>query len=441
MCNLGDVSDLIRMNRHEMEEVLQGFGIEQGRVILDRDVETEDIEDEIRIFDLLVEMNMRPVLAVEYRRIQDEDVFLSLLSRLMNAAMNRYGSERQWMLELVYDSRFTKESAGKYCALTRRVHDLIEEKHCGVTLAGPCLSMDRTGKNLEVLLQAEPAVDVLTIRAVPYAVEENDEGSFIHRLSDEGYILRQVHTAEKVMRDLHVEKNLLITEWKALMADRHMVYDSEFRGADIIRNVLACFGEVDCLPMEIPFDALVEKSRGFQALHGLPGLLTERGVRKPAYYAYRFLKQTDRNYVTHTDHVLISAADPGYLQVIMHNCRRLNYRFYNSEMSGSEGELSSYFEDEEPLTMKLIFTGIPDGNYFIKTRLINEESGSAVRILENMHYGDEVYFGRDEREYLDALSKPRMEGSEVKAENGTLILSCSLGPNEIRHVHILPKKQ
>ena len=235
----------------------------------------------------------------------------------------------------------------------------------------------------------------------------------------------------------HDITEVVITSWKDALNEFSVINDSSYRGASILKNIIDAYGRVESLPLEQPFDLMVPITSN-KPLSGLPGILTKDGIKKPAYYSLKFLNQLDKYFLYKDDSMLISYSNRQYIQLVCHNCKSPNYRFYNQENEGTIiSDFEELFEDNQPKTIKLTISGLKNGQYFLKSRELSEEQGGCLHIFNEMGFENSSFFGRDELDYLLSASKPMIKGKRMHTTTNSLEIEIVLQPNEIRHLHLI----
>lgn len=82
---------------------------------------------------------------------------------------------------------------------------------------------------------------------------------------------------------------LFFTEWSSSYSSRDSVHDSYINAPFILHTLSRCRGYAASMSYWTFTDIFEEGGPGPAPFHGGFGLLTQQGLRKPSYYAYRFL--------------------------------------------------------------------------------------------------------------------------------------------------------
>ena len=443
VCNLGKLSRLLHSDLRSQFEILkQELGFEYARLFLDRTVFDEEklnFFEEEKVFDYLLDLHFKQIIVIDFRMYQGVDAFIDYLKNLLCHCINRYGiiNVKQWEYELYYDTVFTKEKAQLFHQFKNELDEMLKSIKIEKQVYGPGVLMDENGENLRQFLKYNKDLKEISISIAPYSLKSENTNIFLNRISDVNYISHQYHIARMICDENHITK-LHISSWKNMLVENHYINDASYRAANIIKNILQGYDRLPALPIDYPLDLMLDNYMGNDIVSGLPGLLTRKGVRKPSFYAYKFLNKLDRFLVFKDDFCLITNDTNNYFEIVCHNCKDLNYKFYDNEGQGFDIKMiAQYFEDNDELTFSFSIENIEEGTYFIKSRYINDENGSALTEWIKMNFEDSSFFGPDEMQFLKAVSQPSINGKTVQTDHGILKFSFTLQPNEIRHIHII----
>lgn len=443
ICNLGSLSKLSNGDLRSQVEILKReLGFEYARLTLDKvsfDSDVFNFYEEEKVFDFLLELQFKQIIVIDFRTYHQIDGFIKYFHKLISHCINRYGIDnvKRWEYELFFDTVFTKEKALSYRQFANELNTLFTKLKLHKHVYGPGFLMDENGENLKEFLKYNKEIETISISIAPYSLTNRDADIFLNRITDAHYISHQYQLAKSICDENHIQK-LVISAWKNMLVENHYINDSSYRAANIMKNILHGYYDLPTLPIDYPLDLMLDYHKENNMLSGLPGLLTRQGVKKPSFYAYKFLNKLDRNFVYKDEYCLVTNDTNNYFEIVCHNCKELNYTFYCNENNGFDIHLlSQYFEDTEELTFSFKIPDVENGAYFIKSRYMNDEDGSALNKWIQMNFEDSSFFGPDEMQYLKSVSQPSMNGKKVTAINGILEFTFTLQPNEIRHIHII----
>ncbi|MBO0458531.1 helix-turn-helix domain-containing protein [Enterococcus hulanensis] len=438
--NLGSISKLFNngLNK-QIVEIKNEMPFKTVRIFLDNQLtQNPAFFVEEKALDFIVKQKLQIMLVLDYRDIAENSRFGEYFEAFLTHFVNRYGIKiiRSMTFELLYNTYFNETKAKNYAKLYQKLSIILAKLKLSGNLVGPGLLVDSEGENLQKFLGENQQLKRLTISIAPFSIEKYGNKLYINRKSDTNYILQQYETAKRV-GDEHGIKDVLITSWKDALNEYSSLNDSSYRGASILKNMIDAYGKLDSLPLEQPFDLMTPITSN-KPLSGMPGLVTKDGIKKPSFYSLKFLNKLDKYFLYKDDTLLISHSEDQYLQLVCHNCKQPNYKFYSQENEGLMTEqINELFEDTDPKRVKLTITGIKEGQYILKSREISEAQGSCLSVFHEMGFENFSFFGQDELHYLLSTSKPIIKGQQLVTHDRCLELEFELQPNEIRHLHLV----
>jgi hypothetical protein len=355
------------------------------------------------------------IITVDMNYIHDIEAFENYFHAQCLRFVHRFGDwiQKHAVFELVCNTVFNTESLMKYKTMYRKIRGILSKCRLETELMGPCVLMDETGENFRKFVRSNPDISTFTIFSAPYEVRKKGNEVFLNRLTESGYLLEQFTTAQNVLKEeRRDDAKVLLTAWKDRLNDIDVLNETPYMGARIIRNVLAGYGTLTSLPLDKPLDLMFDEASYDRTFNLLPGIMTYQAICKPSYHALKFLDQQDRYLVLVREDCLITRADnPGYMQILLHNCKRPGWRYYsNDTMEKAEDYSPDLFEDSEPVSFRILIDGLSEGEYLLKCRCVSDEEGSAFDGWLGMDYPDDSFIGRGEREYLRAASVVPMSG-------------------------------
>lgn len=444
ICNLGNLSQISNDGMKEQIRELQNeIGFRYARVNLDvfkyLSAGYSYYDEEIAL-DFLIEMNFSLMFVIEFRAYHAETGFAVYLKEMLNHFVNRYGIKKiqSWKFELTYNTDFLDDKAKDYSVFYECIGRILEEIGITNKLMGPGLLLDEEGNNLRRFLKSNTNLDNLTLTVAPYSIENKDGNILISRTADSNYIFEQYESAKRIFLERVPLGKVTISSWKDSLIDVSVIHDSSYRGASIMQNMLRGYGVLEYLPIDKPLDLLFDDNKDNNPISGLPGILSRKGIKKPSFYTFKFLKKLDHYFIYKDDHVLVTNDDVKYFEIVCHNCKQLSYKYYYAEETGwKDQDISDYFEDTDDKKISFRLNGLKNGRYFLKSRTINEEDGSALHNWLSMDFNNPSFFSRDELDYLNSVSKPSIKGKMLLVEDNRLHFDCILKPNEIKHLHLI----
>lgn len=396
-----------------------------------------------RVMEFFVRSHMDLIIVIDYRSLSNEELFISYFREQCMRFANRFGTGIQdhTVFEIEYRTKYDDEKLASFASFYEKVSDILRECSFDSEIIGPSVLVDESGENFRRFVKAVPAISTYTIFCAPYTFQEKGSEIFINRLTDAGYVLEQYRTACRILsEEKRDDASVLIVGWKDRLNDIDVLNETVWMGARIIRNVLEGYGTCSCLPLDLPLDLLFDETSYDRTFNLLPGIITSAGIIKPSYHALKLLDQQDEFLAAVSkDYLVTKSADPGYAQILIHNCKKPGYGYYTREiLDQPEDYEADLFEDSRPAAYEIRIDGLDEGDYLLKTRIVNDDSGCAFTRYLNMKYADDSFVGYGEREYLKAASVIPVIGETLHAgRDGILNIKCTLAPNEFRHLHLI----
>ena len=402
LCCLGRLSMLADPEvQNQVRELQDELYFRSVRLLLSPGAEGDYyLEDKAVSF--LRETGLQPLFVADFGSFAGEKGYLRWLQELLRHLVFRFGI-REFHLEALFDTAFT----GKEC------------------------------------MGARPGLDCYTIRCAPVGIVRAAEVQ-VRSIPEADYLLHQYRLGQEIIKRNGVSCGLLITGWETSLGTRNPLNDSSWLAAKIIKTALRGYGVLPSLPLECPLDLLDESVNRRKILYGRRGMITLDGLRKPSFYALRFLKHLDTFCLYHDEHLIVTMSGDGYFQIVLQNSSPLSHQYYihkSEETTANPAPLSaSLFEEKQPWQMRLCLAGVQNGKWLMKTRRVNESVGNVFSAWLYLNYEENTFLGRDEMEVLRAKSLPDIQGGTLTSRSGMLDVPITLEPNEIRHIHLIPQK-
>ncbi len=436
------------MKTHMMDQVTflhDSLRFRKARLLLDTFMEDGRhhyyISDQV--MEYFVTNKMDVIIVIDLNYIHDTQKYVSFFRQLCQRFANQFGAgiQNHTVFEITFDTVFSPEKLRKYKAFRKQIRNILDECRFDSEIMGPGVLVDETGENLRRFVRDNPEIRTFTVFSAPFSVQKKGGEVFLNRLTDSGYLLEQYRTAQNVLKEEgRTDAEILLTAWKDRLNDVDVLNETPYMGARIIRNVLAGYGTLSSLPLDKPVDLLFDEASFDKTFNLLPGILTYQAIQKPSYHALKLLDQQDKHVVLVNEDCLVTRADnPGYMQFLLHNCKRPGWRYYSRQtINRPEDYTPQLFEDTSDRTFRILIEGLKEGRYLLKTRIVNDELGSAFSHYMAMDYPDDTFIGRSERQFLRTSSTVPITGRIYTAgRDGKLEIVCTLKMNEFRHLHLI----
>lgn len=402
---------------------------------------------EEQTFDFLMENQLHLWFSISMRAVSDMKILTEYVKRLLSHFMNRYDANRvrEWRFELCYNTMFDEQKAHAYWFLYDKLNAVLKEFHIKSELLGAGIELGnwKGMKTFEKYMEEQKrSLSIQTMEVEPYICVEAGEGLTLNRATDSSYVKNQIKMLRKIFLDyLHNEKEIYITSWSDSITKLNILNDSCYRGATIIKNIIDCFGQVGVFAYSVPLDLAYKDKMQDKVIFGGDGLLSKQGLKKPSFYAYRFLQRVGRYYYGKTENSIIFGNDDNEYQIICHNCKGLSYHYYMEEEQLNYEHFETYFENDDALQLRFRLTHLKNGSYTMKIRSVSREYGSIQDEFRKMAPFESIvipeYLHSDDLEYLHQVNVPHMRLQTFCVTDGMLDLHVELKPNEFAHMEIV----
>ena len=442
LCCLGRLSMLADPEvQNQVRELQDELYFRSVRLLLSPGAEGDYyLEDKAVSF--LRETGLQPLFVADFGSFAGEKGYLRWLQELLRHLVFRFGI-REFHLEALFDTAFTGKEREDYRDFLQSLRAVFRSLGVNGVLYGPGLHLTADGANLARCMGARPGLDCYTIRCAPVGIVRAAEVQ-VRSIPEADYLLHQYRLGQEIIKRNGVSCGLLITGWETSLGTRNPLNDSSWLAAKIIKTALRGYGVLPSLPLECPLDLLDESVNRRKILYGRRGMITLDGLRKPSFYALRFLKHLDTFCLYHDEHLIVTMSGDGYFQIVLQNSSPLSHQYYihkSEETTANPAPLSaSLFEEKQPWQMRLCLAGVQNGKWLMKTRRVNESVGNVFSAWLYLNYEENTFLGRDEMEVLRAKSLPDIQGGTLTSRSGMLDVPITLEPNEIRHIHLIPQK-
>lgn len=378
----------------------------------------------------------------------------SFFKELLLHFIKRYGSEQvqQWyfeywkkediaFLDLRYNySPQSEEIHREYFATFSKIASSLRNVLPEVKIGGGGFPVQHYGKKgfkdlLALWKEYDEKPDFLTITCYPYQLEKESNNYYEKKSTDVFFIKHNLEIVNEAMEQCCFPTTPVhVSEYSLTLSNRNPVNDHCAKGSYLIQNMISTVGGAELFGHWLGSDiyADLRDSQGF--LFGGCGLLTKTGVAKPAFYALEFLQSLYEDIYYKEKHCIITGNRRGSFRIAAHNFRKLNFNYYLMDESKIEVDsLPNLFEDNESLTINIDINGVENGNYQIKSRLVNRLHGSVQDEWSRFNSGE---LSMNEQDYLHRISTPQLLNTKLKVENNRLQFSVHLKPHEIRYLHV-----
>lgn len=387
----------------------------------------------------------------EYIHFVSREIWEDILRAFLDNAISRYGIEEVggWIFELTQDfhteeNRIFEDDNYDLFEVWKIAYKAIREKALGAMLGGisTVIEVDRTfAENFfKRCVKEDCRPDFVSFFLYPYEMVSGPHGEAMKRVATVNMRFEQERVLEMkaLMQKVGLEDcKLFLSEWNNSIGNRNYLNDSCFRAAYLVAKTVELWGMTDMTAVMGGTDWVSSYIDTNKVLNGGVGLLTKDTIAKPAFYAFSFLEHMGTQYLSRGDHYLLTKKGNGDLYLL---CYNFCWFQQNGIMNNDEVDLDRIrqirYDDERKLEMTFTLRGMSEkGEYTIKKRSLNKQSGSVLDEWERLGY--ETKLNREDVKYLQAISVPRIEMERVATDAfRNLSIKVKLQPQEVVLLHI-----
>lgn len=408
-----------------------------------------------RIFDFLVENELKPFIELgfkpqlllkfidgghQYMLTKQKDILFNtpseyeeFLRSFVIHYQNRYSLEEveKWCFEQWIDPR---QKDGYILSLYFEMFDAankaIKSVSPNINLGGGGISYANDDYRLYFKTWHEHNIhpDYFSIYCYPYTTVLS--GRVLASIKKQVDTLKEVATIEGF-------ENIpfIITEWSFAVSDRNPLNDSCFKAAYIMHTILSSKSLEEMLGYWHGSDLLSEYIDTNQIIHGGNGLVSIDNIKKPAYYAFYFLRKLGKYCLYTDDNCYITTNDHKNFSLVCWNYKKLNSDYIiKTDDNISIDDLSKYYEDTEDKNLHIRITNVDNSTYKITIYSISENNGSIHNEWKKMCYIENM--NKEEIEYLRSVCIPKITMQIIETTNNMIDFVTTLTPQEIQYIHI-----
>ena len=227
-----------------------------------------------------------------------------------------------------------------------------------------------------------------------------------------------------------------VTEWSSSYSPRDPVHDSYFSAPYILEQLKRTETGIASMSYWVFTDIFEENGPPPTPFHGGFGLLNLQGIRKPAFFAYRFLNQLGSTELKNSDaQSWVCRDEHGGVQILFWNL-----------IHPTGGTISNQdsFRKLQPsgtaATVNLNLTHIPPGEYHAQYFQVGFEKNDAYTAYLKMGAPSQLTVKQVEDLRSITAGKPEVQRTFIVDGSGNLLTTIPLRTNEVWFVNIQPTK-
>jgi len=376
---------------------------------------------------------------------KDSAKWSALIHAFVAHLQQRYGAEeiQKWYFEVWNEpdlrNLFFTGSLDDYLALYKNTAEAVKAECPACRVGGPASAMPVTFEEAFEHYVVANNVPADFVASHAYGVKQG----FLDADGTAGTILdpdpdsvsgRMRHSRETLQKSGRPAMELHFTEWSSAYTPTDPMHDQYHQASFILDKIKRASPYVDSLSYWTFTDIFEEGGPAFKPFHGGFGLLNLQGIRKPSYFAYRFLKQLGAQDVQSSDpQSWITRDANGGIQALVWD--------YTPIVPPTGQTDQSFYRNELPAASKgslhLELNHLAAGRYRISTYAIGYQHNDAYTAYLQM--GAPGQLTRQQVEQLNAASTGRPETvTEAELANGVYQCDLPLHANDVRLVVLTP---
>ena len=372
-----------------------------------------------------------------------EDLFEDFVKHLVH----RYGREEigRWIFDFCIDPTFRghgdyyQDPEYDYQNVYEFAWRTLRKLSPDTKVGGPVGLPNSPNGEIEIFLRkcSESGCypDFVSFPLLPY--QPNPEKEHFTRNPDPEFEIRQLKLVKDMIaqicgRDIPI----YVSDWNLSVSNRNVVNDSCARGAYFCSRAYGILQYASLCSLWVASDWVSNYFDTRTILSGSGGLLSRDSIRKPAYYAQRFLGELRGTLLYQDRNMILTMKNPRSFRVVCANPVSFNIGYYLREEEEITPEnMDALIVNAPACSWDLVIEGLEeDTEYVIRTRSVNRHYGSIQD--EWMRLGFEGQLTREDVKYLREICVPHLSMTREKVRNGRLVHRVVLDEQEFQFLHI-----
>jgi xylan 1,4-beta-xylosidase len=238
---------------------------------------------------------------------------------------------------------------------------------------------------------------------------------------------RMQHSRELLAKSGRPNMELHFTEWSSAYTPTDFMHDQYHQASYILDKIKRATPYVDSMSYWTFTDIFEEGGPRFEPFHGGFGLMNLEGIRKPSYFAYRFLRQLGEQDVSSDDaQSWVTRSADGSVQALV-------WDYTPIVPPKGETDQSFYRKDLPPAnkgTLRIELGQLPAGRYSVSTYAIGYQKNDAYTAYLRM--GAPSQLTQAQVQALDKIaSGAPVEQSVIDHPGGAFVREMPLRQNDV----------
>ena len=272
-------------------------------------------------------LSYTPVSPTDTRKYYTQ--LLIILPEFAKACINHYGQARfdEWYFEIsyMYTDDAARERFGlvQYASMFRKIYSVLRSFSPSCRIGGPGFNDWSDPARIRQMVKLMSSQDFTPdfYSAYIYPVVKDSQGSLsISEDPDTG--ISRIRAFAETVRSADADRELWITEFNSNLSSRSFLNDSPYQAVYIVRMMAGAMHlGISALGYYLLSDAPLRYLDSLDFLFGGWGLLSDRGIPKPSFHAYRMLDMLGHYLIRSSENCIITANSRGSFQLLVFRYR------------------------------------------------------------------------------------------------------------------------
>jgi len=416
------------------------------------------------LYDALLKLHIRPFVELSFMPSQlasgtrtifwwkgnitppkDPAKWAALIRAFVAHYKQRYGADeiQKWYFEVWNEpdlhNIFFSGSLDDYLALYKNTVEAIKAECPACRVGGPASAIPYQFEEAFEKYVVTNNVPAEFVATHAYGVKQG----FVDANGHAGTILdpapdavsgRMQHSRELLQKSGRPGMELHFTEWSSAYTPTDFMHDQYHQASYILDKIKRASPYVDSMSYWTFTDIFEEGGPAFKPFHGGFGLMNLQGIRKPAYFAYRFLRQLgEQDVETNDPQSWVTKSADGSVQVLVWD--------YMPVVPPNGENDQTFYKKELPAATKgmlhLELNNLPKGRYRTSICSTGYEHNDAYTVY--LHMGAPAQLTPEQVRTLNAAATGEPESTqEMDLQNGTYQSDVPLRANDVRLIVLTP---
>jgi len=364
------------------------------------------------------------------------DKWEELIRRAVAHWEQRYGRDevKKWYFEVWNEPNLPGFWSGSkddyfalYAAAAKAVKSVCAEYRVGgPSTAGMAWILD----TIEFCRKNSVPLDFISSHTYGVDGHFDETGKSVLHISNHPHALwKGVHNGrEEIRASAMPDLELHVTEWSTSYSSRDPVHDSYYSAAYILSKLKRCEGAADSMSYWTFSDVFEELRPPMAAFHGGFGLVNLQGLKKPAYFSYKWLNEMGETELTCDDTDAWVCRDDRGVQVLFWRYTHLEQDAHNQVFFRRD------LKPEGSEATRLKLSGLAPGPYEMAVYRVGYRSNDVYS--DYLDLGSPDTLSREEVERMRGRHNgaPETVQRVSVGEDGTFVTDLTMRDNDVAFV-------